>query len=292
MSRRAIVLAAAVFLVGVASLPSPAAAGTAYRYWSYWHWKAGAWEYSRIGPAGSTAADGSVEGWHFGVQVDAAGGTPPSIAGDFQTICGDVPSQKGKRVAVVLDYGTDEGAPARRTACADVPVTYKGIDVLAAVAGNIRMDKGLICAIDGYPKPPECGSLVRPSATSAPAPSATAQPTPGPASTGSIRPASPAPAGTPPPAAPSAAPTAPQTAPPNAPPTAQRAVATTPTPVATPSPATSGSSDVSAGTSSRAGESRRSSPGGLPIPTLAGAVLVVVLAGSAAWRARGRRRTR
>lgn len=48
--------------------------GSHYAYWSYWHGDASGWTYSNVGPAGSRARPGTVEGWRF----EPAGAGNPS----------------------------------------------------------------------------------------------------------------------------------------------------------------------------------------------------------------------
>ena len=38
-------------------------------YWSYWHLKGGAWEYSQVGASGYYVSDGDVEGWSWAVEL-------------------------------------------------------------------------------------------------------------------------------------------------------------------------------------------------------------------------------
>jgi len=47
-------------------------------YWSYWHLKDGAWEYSQVGAGGYHVSDGDVEGWAWAVEL-------PQVA--FDDIC-------------------------------------------------------------------------------------------------------------------------------------------------------------------------------------------------------------
>jgi hypothetical protein len=163
---------AAVLVAGVlaALLPaSTAAAGTEYRYWSYWQAGAGSggdWTYAPVGPGGARPPDGAVEGWRFLVSADGEG-APPRGTSDFATLCRDTPEREGrKRVGVVLDYGTAADAPdgARppqpRESCASVPEDASGSEVLAAAA-EPRFDRdGFVCALDGYPDA-GCGDPVR-----------------------------------------------------------------------------------------------------------------------------------
>ena len=72
-------------------------------------------------------------------------------------MCGATAAVSGmKRVAVILDPGTEVDAPQGATppapsaACAVVPVSATATQVVAA-ASSERLDKGLLCAIGGYP---------------------------------------------------------------------------------------------------------------------------------------------
>ena len=96
----------AVLVVGVAT-PS-AVATTTYRYWSYWIVDAGTspeWGYASEGAGTRVPADGSVEGWRFGVSSGTMGaGLQPRATADFDRICADTPAEDGlKRVAVIID---------------------------------------------------------------------------------------------------------------------------------------------------------------------------------------------
>ena len=54
-------------------------------YWSYWHLKDGAWQYSPAGAGGYFVRDGDVEGWTWGPGTGGSGPEPPVI--DFNSIC-------------------------------------------------------------------------------------------------------------------------------------------------------------------------------------------------------------
>jgi len=149
-------------LVGVllsVTLASSAQAA-AYRYWTYWGTSEGAWQFAQAGPAGTTPADGSVQGWRFAVSStsgDVANEPRTDAADAFDDICGDTAGVEGsKRVALVVDPGLPEAAPPgerpglMQTYCTVVPTDANGYDVLRSV-GTVRVDGGLICAIDAYP---------------------------------------------------------------------------------------------------------------------------------------------
>lgn len=150
-------LAGAAAVLGVA----PAHA-EGYRYWSFWQPAEanGAWTYATQGPATLRPADGSVIGFRFAVSKDSADAAKPRGAADFAAVCAGTPAgDGGKRVAVVLDFGTPADAPAgetppsARSACAKVGADGSAADALAAVAKPLRYDSSaLLCAIAGYPR--------------------------------------------------------------------------------------------------------------------------------------------
>lgn len=155
------VLAAMAALVLVTLAAAPAQA-TGYRYWSYWLLGPdGTWTYAQTGPATHIPHDGDVEGWRFAVSRDAADkATRPRAVPAFASVCAHTPPAPGrKRVALVIDPGTDSDAPAGerpargpRTACARVPGDASSADALADVAEPLRYDSsGILCSIDGYP---------------------------------------------------------------------------------------------------------------------------------------------
>jgi hypothetical protein len=138
-------------------LSATPAEAAAYRYWGYYTWSDGAWTFAQTGPDQSEPADGSVEGWRFAVTTESGSPRVPRTDGDFTAICAGTEAADGrKRVAVVIDAGlpadAPEGAtpPEPRGACASVPESASGAEVLAAVAPT-RVEGGLVCAVDDYP---------------------------------------------------------------------------------------------------------------------------------------------
>ena len=174
---RAIAVAVAMLLMG-GILGTASAQATNYRYWTYWSGSGQAWTFSPVGPSSAVPADGAVEGWRFAVSAGVGGqGAEPTIAPAvaFQQFCADVPAVTGmKRVAVVIDYGLASDAPAGQNppaatgGCAQLPENNTGGQVLQQVS-DIRVEGGLICAINGYPQG-ECAPAVsdQPSATASP----------------------------------------------------------------------------------------------------------------------------
>ncbi|MEU8560708.1 SCO2322 family protein [Streptomyces cyaneofuscatus] len=158
----AILLAASGVLLGAGG-----AQAAGYRYWSFWEGDGKSWAYATQGPSLVRPDDGTVQGFRFAVSEDSADADRPRHAPDFGAICADTPAKGGaKRVALVIDPGTAEDAPAGekppalRTACAQVAPDASSAEALASVAKPLRYDSSaMICAISGYPKS-GCGEQV------------------------------------------------------------------------------------------------------------------------------------
>ncbi|MFI6443755.1 SCO2322 family protein [Kitasatospora sp. NPDC050543] len=162
--RRRVVAALATTLFALLTVLGSGAGpahATGYRYWSFWKWSDGTWAYQQQGPALYVPQDGGVDGWRFAVSPDGGqDAARPGAPGDFATVCAATPARPGgKRVAVVIDFGTPADAPSgehppeRRTACAAVAAGATSAEVLAAVAPPLRYDTGgMLCAIAGYPR--------------------------------------------------------------------------------------------------------------------------------------------
>ncbi len=146
-----------------AALVVTGSAGTAhaadgYRYWNYFHLEDGSWAFSQVGPGDYDPQDGAVEAYRFGTSFTAEGIPPRADLGElnFDTVCEGTEAPAGdKRVAVLIDYGTEADAdgttpPAPRAECAVVAAGADGQQVLASVA-DIRVEDALTCALDGYP---------------------------------------------------------------------------------------------------------------------------------------------
>jgi len=145
-----------------------ASATTAYRYWTYWQVSDSQWMFAQAGPASTTPANGSVEGWRFGISSSRADQTmtPQFTASTaFEVICANETAPVGmKRVALVIDPGLKQHAPrgespgAVFTQCVQIQEGANGYDVLRQ-AQPVRTDNGLICAINNYPRQ-ECAAVV------------------------------------------------------------------------------------------------------------------------------------
>ena len=162
--RAAITLFLVVLAGGVIAAPAQAAA---YRYWGYYQLTNGAWTFAQTGPAQSVPKDGTVEGWRFAVADESSTRTPRATP-TFDALCASTAVKAGtKRVGLVIDYGRPADAadgaepPALRAACVAVPEKATGSDVLVAADATLRLDKGLTCAIDGWPAA-GCGEKVDP----------------------------------------------------------------------------------------------------------------------------------
>ncbi len=164
-------LALTVPLLGLWGAAPAAADG--YRYWSFWERDGGEWTYATQGPATARPGDGDTIGFRFAVSQNTRDAARPRGAADFAAICAGTPDDGGgKRVAVVIDFGTARDAPGgdrpprSRTACARVGNDGTAADALAEVAKPLRYGSTvLLCAIAGYPRA-GCGEQVGDSADS------------------------------------------------------------------------------------------------------------------------------
>lgn len=172
----ALVLALGTALTVLGAGPAQAAG---YRYWSFWQSSGGTWTYATQGPATAKPADGSVSGFRFSVSEDSGDSAQPRTTADFEAICGGTrPKPGAKRIALVIDSGTQadapsgEAPPASRVACAQVRPDATTAEALAEVAKPLRYNsQALLCAISGYPKT-GCGEQVAATEPKASAPAA------------------------------------------------------------------------------------------------------------------------
>ncbi|MFF2944230.1 SCO2322 family protein [Streptomyces niveus] len=161
--RRVVVLLA--LLLAFSGAGTAHAAG--YRYWSFWENDGATWAYATQGPALARPADGTVNGFRFAVSADSQDAAKPRETPDFEAVCGATPAKSGsKRIAVVVDPGTEADAPAGEkppqplAACARVAAEATSADALAAVAKPLRYNgDALLCGISGYPKS-GCGEQI------------------------------------------------------------------------------------------------------------------------------------
>lgn len=168
-----VVLGAAISIAA-----TPPAHAAAYRFWSYWQVTGGTWSFAQAGPGAVLPADGSVEGWRFGVTTTAgAADAAPRIEPSFETLCGDTaPAAGSKRVGLVIDFGDaahapdGEVPPAGIATCALVPEDANGYALLRSVA-QVRTESGLVCGIGGFPAH-ECTAVVDDDPAASPAASA------------------------------------------------------------------------------------------------------------------------
>jgi hypothetical protein len=163
---RAVRVLALVAVAALAALVSAAPAqAAAYRYWGYYQLKDGAWAFAQKGPADTTPADGSVEGWRFAV-ADQSSTRTPRVVPTFDQLCHGTTTAAGdKLVGIVVDFGrpadsADGGTPPQpKGTCVSVPTAATGYDVLTKAGFQLRIDKGLTCGIDGWPAT-GCGDAV------------------------------------------------------------------------------------------------------------------------------------
>jgi hypothetical protein len=136
-----------------------ASAASGYKYWNYFHVEGGKYAFAQTGPADYKPRNGAVEAYRYGLSSSAKGLQPRTGATtySFEKLCAGTKAQQGeKRVGVLVDYGTSADAaggdtpPDPRGDCAVVPSNANGQQVLDAVS-DLRVEKGLVCGIDGYP---------------------------------------------------------------------------------------------------------------------------------------------
>lgn len=172
-------------------LAAPAQAG-AYRYWGYFQLSPTGWSFAPKGPDQTVPKDGSVEGWRFAV-ADESSTRAPRATGAFAQLCaGTGPAAGTKRVALVVDFGrpadaADGARPPRPLGtCVRVPTQATGSQVLVGAGLQLRVQKGLTCALDGWPAA-GCGEAVAKvsaEAAASDAPVVIAVPSAGPSSSG------------------------------------------------------------------------------------------------------------
>jgi hypothetical protein len=158
-NRNSILIALILIASQAISVAPSQAAAKGYRYWGYFQAAPGAttWTAAMTGPT-VDIKDGAVEGWSFVFSSDDIPSVAPSVKPQFSTICGKTKAISGKkRIALVVDFGNKAYAPAGEkvqktiTRCVSTAMSSQGIDVLGQVL-KVRSDKGLICALNGYPK--------------------------------------------------------------------------------------------------------------------------------------------
>ncbi len=161
----ATLLVSAVMLACGLLIPQSADAAS-YRYWTFWLGGSGGWDFSSRG-ADRIPSDGTVDGWRFAISDAAGASAQPGISSTFDAICADTsPVDNKKRVGLVIDYGSDQDAPAGESPptatvarCIVVPPSANSYEVLAKVTST-RVEQGLICGISGYPQS-GCGETVK-----------------------------------------------------------------------------------------------------------------------------------
>lgn len=272
-----------VALLG-AVFATPSSASTYYDYWGYWHKSPngdGSWEYSKVGPSGYSLKPGTqVEGWRYAIGTASQSDPKPRPTGvRYDDYCKGQDSTATYRVLLVVDYGTQSGAPSGPVySCYGFDSQPSGFQVLTKEHTE-RDSGGLICAIDTYPKS-GCGEVV-----SSPSPKPTRT------TTASQPPPTKAPTATKPPATTTGGSTTTPIAP-DATTSASARGTTTKSPPAqatddvttAPSPGPSGSTDIVA--KQFVPPHRRS---GIPFGFIAATVFVVALVGAVLWQQRRRR---
>lgn len=138
----------------------PAAHAEEYSYWSLWVTADDQWAPSQTGAGGISLADGSVIGAKYVRTAEALSeADAPKKPATFADLCPNQPAATEGliNVAVVLDFGTSDIAPAGATppaeevACEALPADSNGSTALAAAATVTASSDGFITDIDDYP---------------------------------------------------------------------------------------------------------------------------------------------
>jgi hypothetical protein len=281
MSAAALAIAVAGLVLGPAA---PAPASTYYDYWGYWHKPPagnGGWQYSKVGPSGYYLQPGTqVEGWRYAVGTASASDPQPRPSSvTYDEYCAGHDTGATYRVLLVVDYGTQSGAPSGPVySCygfaGDAP---SGLAVLTKQHTE-RDSGGLICAIDTYPKT-GCGDVVSspaPKPARSPAPTSTGRSTAPAATTGATRPAA----------------SARSTSATTATSAASRPAATKPAHASSATPSPTDAATTPAPSESTSVVAKQFVPprnrGGIPVGFVAGCVFVVALVAAVAWQRRRR----
>ncbi len=183
MLKQLLTLAATTaMMIGAGVFAAPASEAAAYRYWTYWTASEANWTFATKGPAFRVPEDGTVEGWRFAI-TETVAGTAPRTSVSFNDVCGDTPTQQDrKRIALIIDPGVATDAPTGENggsawaACVVAALGATGFDILTAEV-TVRTQRGLICALNGFPAT-ECAPVLAdtpPAETAKPSPP---QPTP------------------------------------------------------------------------------------------------------------------
>lgn len=157
-ARTGVRAAVALLVVALAALvAAPQAQAAAYRYWGYFQLTDGAWAFAQKGPEQTVPKDGSVEGWRFAV-ADQSSTRAPRVIPTFDQLCSGTTKASGQKlVGLVVDFGRPADSsdsstpPAPRGECVSVPQDATGSAVLVAAGLTLRVDKGLMCAIQNWP---------------------------------------------------------------------------------------------------------------------------------------------
>ncbi|GAA6525786.1 SCO2322 family protein [Intrasporangium sp. DVR] len=159
------VVLAALLTAAISILTMAPAQAAAYRFWGFYQLADGQWGFAQKGPDQIVPQDGSVDGWRFAV-ADMNDTRYPRATLTFDQLCGSTTAEAGKkRVGLVVDFGRPADAadgaapPEPKALCAVVDAEATSTEVLAA-AGELRVEKGLVCAVAGYPAT-DCGGEVK-----------------------------------------------------------------------------------------------------------------------------------
>jgi hypothetical protein len=105
-------------------------------YWSYWHLKEEAWQYSLAGASGYFVRDGDVEGWAWGPGTSGSGPEPPVI--EFNDICAPPPTATPSSTAKPTDTPLPTDTPVPPTPV--VAFTVQPATITAGDCAELRWD--------------------------------------------------------------------------------------------------------------------------------------------------------
>lgn len=113
--------------------------GSSCLYWSYWHLKDGAWQYSQLGASSYMVSNGDIEGWVWGIGSPASAPQPPMV--DFNSICAPPPTTTPLPTDTSLPTDTPTAPPtATPVPPASVSFTVEPEQITAGECATLRWD--------------------------------------------------------------------------------------------------------------------------------------------------------
>ncbi len=109
-------------------------------YWSYWHLKNGAWQYSQLGASNYRVSHGDVEGWVWGAGSPNSAPQPPLV--EFNSICAPPPTSTPSSSPTPAPSATHTPRPPTATSvpAATVSFTAQPDQITAGECSTLRWD--------------------------------------------------------------------------------------------------------------------------------------------------------